>query len=348
MQKLYKMFTTCLPVKGASRSIICDLQRYDFDFIPNVLFDILQKEIFSLNSLIKEFGTEHKDTIKEYIDFLIEKEYCFEVKKSEIHRFPPLNTDWDSPYIISNSILELDKLDIHIIESIFNQLDELGGKFIELKFYETQTEQHIDKILSLLEGSIITSVNLYLKFDEKSFNLEEASKIIRKYYRVDNLYLHSANEFRRVNTNNSSNLYLLNDAIYSHISCGIISPLFFNVNISLFTESQKHNTCLNRKISIDVNGEIKNCPSMTKSYGNIKDTTLKEVLEKTGFKDVWNIHKDQVEVCKDCEFRHICTDCRAYIQDPNNIYSKPVKCSYDPYTATWGEENPTNNQLYGQ
>ena len=87
---------------------------------------------------------------------------------------------------------------------------------------------------------------------------------------------------------------------------------------------------------------------MTKSYGNIRDTTLKEAIEKEGFKDMWFIHKDQIDVCKDCEFRHICTDCRAYIQDPNNIYSKPAKCSYDPYTATWGEGNPTNNPLYGK
>ena len=87
---------------------------------------------------------------------------------------------------------------------------------------------------------------------------------------------------------------------------------------------------------------------MTKSYGNIRDTTLREAIEKQGFKDVWYTHKDQIEVCKDCEFRHICTDCRAYIQDPNNIYSKPAKCSYDPYTATWGAENPTNNPLHGQ
>ena len=87
---------------------------------------------------------------------------------------------------------------------------------------------------------------------------------------------------------------------------------------------------------------------MTKNYGNIRDTTLREAIEKQGFKDVWYIHKDQIEVCKDCEFRHICTDCRANIQDPNNIYSKPAKCSYDPYTATWGAENPTNNPLHGQ
>jgi hypothetical protein len=42
-------------------------------------------------------------------------------------------------------------------------------------------------------------------------------------------------------------------------------------------------------------------------------------------------------VCKDCEFRYICTDCRAYLEDPYNEYSKPLKCGYDPYTGEWSE-----------
>jgi radical SAM protein with 4Fe4S-binding SPASM domain len=62
---------------------------------------------------------------------------------------------------------------------------------------------------------------------------------------------------------------------------------------------------------------------MQKSYGNIKYTTLTEALNKKGFKDNWHIHKDQIEVCKDCEFRYMCTDCRAYIEQPNDKFSNP-------------------------
>ncbi|MNL67068.1 hypothetical protein D3C87_1916250 [compost metagenome] len=31
----------------------------------------------------------------------------------------------------------------------------------------------------------------------------------------------------------------------------------------------------------------------------------------------------------------MCTDCRAYVEDPKDIYSKPLKCGYDPYTNEW-------------
>ena len=80
---------------------------------------------------------------------------------------------------------------------------------------------------------------------------------------------------------------------------------------------------------------------MKESFGNIKDTTLKEALNKKGFKKLWNINKDKIKVCQDCEFRYICTDCRAYIENPEDIYSKPLKCGYNPYTAEW-EEWSTN------
>ena len=107
----------------------------------------------------------------------------------------------------------------------------------------------------------------------------------------------------------------------------------------MFYESQCHNTCLNRKVCIDAEGNIKNCPAMAKSYGNIRDTTLEEAINKPGFKDLWFICKDQIDVCKDCEFRYMCTDCRAFIKDPENIYSQPAKCTYNPYICLWeGQE----------
>ena len=80
---------------------------------------------------------------------------------------------------------------------------------------------------------------------------------------------------------------------------------------------------------------------MAQSFGNIKDTTLEEALNHPDFKKYWNVTKDQIEVCKDCEFRHICTDCRAYTErthfNGDIDLSKPLKCGYNPYTNEWAE-----------
>jgi radical SAM protein with 4Fe4S-binding SPASM domain len=78
--------------------------------------------------------------------------------------------------------------------------------------------------------------------------------------------------------------------------------ILFFIHIHTFTESQTHNTCLNRKLCIDADGNIENCPILE----NINDTTLQEFLTLTGFKDIWYINKDKIDVCKNCEFKYMC------------------------------------------
>lgn len=76
---------------------------------------------------------------------------------------------------------------------------------------------------------------------------------------------------------------------------------------------------------------------MTHSYGNISTVELSDVLMLDAFKKPWSIKKDDILICRDCEFRYICVDCRAYRQDEGDWLSKPLKCNYDPYTATYND-----------
>lgn len=73
---------------------------------------------------------------------------------------------------------------------------------------------------------------------------------------------------------------------------------------------------------------------MQRSFGNIKEKSLKEIVINQKFQSLWKIIKDDVEVCKDCEFRYICTDCRAFQEEDSNLL-KPKKCSYNPYNCEW-------------
>ena len=80
---------------------------------------------------------------------------------------------------------------------------------------------------------------------------------------------------------------------------------------------------------------------MQEVYGNIKANSLQSAVNAPGFKKYWNITKDEITGCKDCEFRYICTDCRAYREDPEDLLSKPLKCGYNLLTGLW-EEWSTN------
>jgi len=172
--------------------------------------------------------------------------------------------------------------------------------------------------------------------------LLEKTDFLEKFPRVHSVKIHSAPENKDVLLENYTNVFYVKKELDFDFHCGIVNMELFALNIEFFTESQHHNTCLNRKISIDEFGNIKNCPSMKESFGNVMNTTLKEAIEKNGFKKYWNIHKDKIHVCKDCEFRYVCADCRAYVEDPEDIFSKPLKCGYNPYTGKWSEwsDNP--------
>ncbi len=74
---------------------------------------------------------------------------------------------------------------------------------------------------------------------------------------------------------------------------------------------------------------------MKESFGNIKDGVLLNLFKMKEFVKYWDITKDKISTCKSCEFRHICTDCRAYRQKTDDIYSKPIKCGYNPITNIW-------------
>jgi SPASM domain peptide maturase of grasp-with-spasm system len=332
----FQLFACCIPVKGAARSVICDTQRRTFAFIPNSLFEILtEHEGKTIEAIKGHFQNKYDETIDEYFQFLVDDEFVFFTKSPNL--FPKMELKWEEPAFITNAIIENYK-NVNY-ENVFHQLTTLGCKHILLHFFENISISLLENILRLAIQTNISSFEIFLPYNE-SVNTISISKLIENFPFVFNLTLFNAPKNEVIITPNQQQVYLIDNEI-SNKHCGIISASYFTVNTKTFTESQHHNTCLNRKISIDTEGNIKNCPSMSQSFGNIKDTTLTEALEHSNFKKYWNVTKDQVSICKDCEFRHICTDCRAYVENPADMYSKPLKCGYNPYTCEW-EEWSTN------
>jgi SPASM domain peptide maturase of grasp-with-spasm system len=88
-------------------------------------------------------------------------------------------------------------------------------------------------------------------------------------------------------------------------------------------------------MSISANGDIKNCPSLQKVFGNLLKDSILTIVKKKEFQKLWHINKDKINICKVCEYRYSCTDCRAFIEEPDNNLSKPLKCGYDPYKGVW-------------
>ncbi len=329
------LFANCIPVKGASRSVICDTQHKRVKFIPNSMYDWIQElKSISIEDYQKELNENQIQITNDYIDFIIQNDFGFFCTKEELAWFPEYDGSYESPNEIENAIIDSDDSSNHNYQKIFSQLEQLGCEAIQLRFFDAIKFEQLNKILSHLEQSSIVSIDLALPFSQEWSN-EKVKDALNKHPRIFQLTLTSfpatldpyPNEHR-------ANLVCSSKVIDSNSHCGIIDPKYFRLMKESMIEARDFNNCLNKKISIDVHGTIKNCPTMSESFGNIASTTLEEALNSNGFKTKWFIKKDDIKICQDCEFRYICSDCRAYTQN-EDAYGKPLKCNYNPEKMEW-------------
>lgn len=346
MNDKFLLFSSCTLVKGAYQSLICDLHRNFLYPIPDSLYQIIDKyQGCSIEHIKSQYNREHDEIIDEYFAALEEKELIFFTADTSL--FPPLSMEWDEPYHFTNAIIDIGKETANSITFI-QELKKLGCQSVQIRVFDTLPLLEVEKVLSQFENGRISSIELLLGYDE-TYTVEVAKELCDKFHRLSVLTIHSSPEqsIHHFRPNEFGNIFFITDNITSETCCGQIGPNFFTINVKTFTESQQFNSCLNRKISIDKHGHIKNCPSMGESFGHIQDTNLDTVQHNPEFKKHWNTNKDSIAVCKDCEFRYICTDCRAYIEDPKDILSKPLKCGYNPYTGEWSEwtKNPLKQKV---
>ena len=111
-----------------------------------------------------------------------------------------------------------------------------------------------------------------------------------------------------------------------------------------FEKNMFLNTCWYGKIAIMENGDVIPCEfERNYKYGNIKNNTIREILEKEETINKWWLNFDKIDVCKDCEFRYACRDCRALgISVCGSMTSKNPRCLYNPYSGHWNESDEKN------
>lgn len=100
-----------------------------------------------------------------------------------------------------------------------------------------------------------------------------------------------------------------------------------------FFYNHKFNPCLGHKIAVDICGEIRPCLWSNEGFGNILDKNIKRMINSGIFDKYWELNKDKIAVCKYCELRYNCLDCR--VSDTKNFdcnIDKPEFCEYDPFS----------------
>ena len=334
---VFRLYAHCLAVRGARRSTICDLQRREWHLVPNGLHEVLTVHRDRTRAeLAAHYGGGAEAVLDEYFAFLEEHELGFWTDEPE--RFPDLDLSWDAPARVTNAIVDVGRHSAHDFAAIVAQLDELGCRALQLRVFTPLPLERVDEIVSLTDRSGLRSVEVILPFDP-SFTDEVLFDFCGRHPRVISLFVHGAPMRRAAPLPYSAvTVVYRTERVDSESHCGEVHPAYFVASMSAFIEAQSYNSCLNRKISVDQHGEIRNCPAMPLSFGNASRTPLHAALEDPRFRDAWGVTKDQVHVCRDCEFRYVCTDCRAHVAPAAEGHGKPARCAYDPYTATWRDE----------
>lgn len=247
--------------------------------------------------------------------------------------------NWESPSAITNCIITIsednqlyksEKLDLILQFCNLNLC-----KHIVIRIQSILQIKDIEAVLLKLSKYELHSVLVICDFDEEYYTDRFGEVIMSLQINKRLIVLNSPFEKNFEDTmffTEKSNLYSTEK-----------TQMEITSNITLFSESISHNVYFNRKFFIGVSGEIKNGPECHNIHGNIKNiNTIEElsaIIKNDDFQKYWFVHKDISDVCKDCEFRHMCVDNRLPFQRSENEWYHKTECNYNPYIAKWqGEE----------
>lgn len=320
-----RLFSDVRIIKGANRSMICDLTRGYFDFIPNLLFDLLTRykdDLLKFN-IEKIKSNESKMIIKSYFDFLERNEYVFDLSPKLSSNFIDITLNFEYPFTFTSITISLSNNNYNNIIKIINNGFLKLSKNIAILVDISICINYLHDIIKIIKSTHTINIELYVP--NKIHKL-----ILNKITTNDILHIY---KFEGDNYFNSTNYHENWPKL--------------NLNITLFSESLKYNTYFNKKIYIDNFGNIRNSYETDHNDLNINSiNSIDQLLKKTNsynFKKYWYVHKDLIDICKDCEIRHMCIDNRLPLKRNNNSWYHEKECNYNPYINKWKHEKDYSN-----
>jgi radical SAM protein with 4Fe4S-binding SPASM domain len=116
----------------------------------------------------------------------------------------------------------------------------------------------------------------------------------------------------------------------------------FTANRETIAHYKSGHSCLLGKITVTEFGDVLPCIfTRNHTLGNVLvSKNLKSIVESRELRQIWHTTKDNVMVCKDCEYRYVCFDCRPLSESVAaghaDYLSAPYpRCTYNPYLGEW-------------
>ncbi len=316
-KKYFKLFSDCKLVAGIDNGLIYDLGKSKFYLINKEYCEFLQKienkQIFEIE---ENFGLDAINIINE----LIEMDIGF-ITDNPSH-FTDISLEFIKPSKVISAVIEFNNC--YDIYDILDQLDCLGCKSITMVLISKNVDfSFLNTLMNRMNDSYLVSIELVLSFRyRKKITLDFYFKNLR-IIRV--LYLDAP---KNTNFFNKFGVQVILSTEKSFSFEEKIDRNYFYSNTDMFCEAQNHNLGLNRKISINQTGEIKNYITHKKSFGNVNDVKLRDVINNPDFIKHWNIPNDLILKCKDCIYRYCCASNSELIKINEFNFIKKEYCNY--------------------
>lgn len=334
--KKFLLFSNCVPVKGFSRSAIYDLHRFDYDYIPNDLYDILTDDDGYIDcskfyGIYKE-DKESLNTFKEYVSFLLEKEYIFSLEGIKREHFPKIDYIYHYPSLITNITININR-EAEFLKKIIYELNELNCNYVSLRITDIIDFQQLKKFVNHFKESTVYFLEIILSY-HSSLKIDVLTNLCNENKYIKKITIYRAIQNKKFNKRDDN----LGELIYTKKAYTVNNEDYkkdFFVNIRYFSEAISKNSFFNGKAYINDKGFISNSSSSEEIFGNIKIDSLKEIIMKPEFQKYWSITKDNILICKDCEHRYMCFDKRIPLKSEDNLWRLEPECEYNPYNNNW-------------
>lgn len=322
IEKYFILYETCIPVCGVKNAIIMDIQRQNFYYIPKSLYRLTSKlKKYKIKDLLIKFE-KYREELVEYIEYLQENDLGFFTLNPA--NFPKLNTKLEEEYYIYDSILEMSNFNLSHFENIIANYRLSGCKHLEIRINQSIEWSNFILFLNAIKYTKIRDISIFI--DNKLINVDLINSLLNDYIVISKIYIFGTYS-DKYNVINSERIEIIKRKL-DNSDCGKKILNNFTVTVPFYILSKNKNNCLHKKISIDKFGNVRNCLSLPFEYGRIPNVDFVKLSLQADFIKVGDIKKDDISVCKVCEFRYMCSDCRAYTE---NIFDKPKYCTYNPY-----------------
>jgi hypothetical protein len=308
MNKLLKIGIpgTCQIVSGVEGHFMFNLEKNKYTQLPDAIFEIFKKYSHLTIEQIEQLYDDHKGKISTFLATLKQAEFIFETQFPE--HYSSANLDWNRPEKIFNAIVAYHKNSNYSLIDTLKQLDDLGTKYLEIRLSGNLEYSFVENVLRKIRTSRLVMIDIVMEDMIVSHSDFERiiNKLLADFPKINRVLIYGVPHHKIASLPDITNVFYTTKSLVS-IEENNLSKNYnkYFINTEFFKESQKYNPFYNRKVCISEKGLIKNCLSLSQSFGLVDMDTIEDVISKSDFQQLWNWNNDKDEKLKHSAFRYV-------------------------------------------